>query len=261
MKLAIQINHAHLTDKLTGLARQQVPFLVSKTINGVALDVFKRIKGQMPVVFDRPTAFAVNALDRKLSNKADLTATVFFKDSAEAQGKSQREFLRPGALGAAARAQKRSEYLLSRRGVLPAGWVLYPGTHFAGKLDAYGNVPGSIYKQVINVLQLKKMETAQAKKISAASQKRSAKMGVDVEFFALPPGNNTLGSGGRHLYPGIYRRAGRRGDVLQQYFKFVRKGRYTKRLDMEKEARTVLETSAQKQWQDAMAYIRKDLAK
>jgi hypothetical protein len=261
MKIGVQINHKHITDKLSGYAKTQIRFLVSNTLNGVAFDLKNHIQKTLPVSFERPTKFTLNSLAVEKSKKETLKAEVFFKDSQAEQGKAQREFIRPGALGSPSRSQKRSEYLLTKKGVLPAGWVTYPGTYMMGKLDAYGNVPGSYYKQVINILQLKKMETAQAKKISAASQKRSAKMGVDVEFFAVQPGNNTLGAGGRHLYPGIYRRAGRRGDVLQQYFKFVKKAKYKVRLDLDKEARSMLQASAQKNWDATVEWIKKDLAK
>ena len=260
MKINVQINHAHITDKLKGYAQTQVRFLVSKTLNGVAFDLKRHVQAQMPVRFDRPTTYAINRVTVEKSTKANLSAEVYFKESEEQRGKGKGEFIRPGAEGASSRAQKRSEYLLTRNGILPAGWVTLPGRYLASRLDGNGNVPGSYYKQFINLLQLKLIETDRAKKQSMASQKRASKMGVANEFFAVKPGGNTLGAGGKFLYPGIYKRSGRGGDKLLHYFKFVKKASYKVRLDLQKETQSMIAASAQKNWNDAVEYIKRDLA-
>jgi len=261
MKIDVKINHAHITDKLKGYAQGQMRFLVSNTLNGVAFDLKKHVEKTLPVAFDRPTRFTLNSLAVGKSRKDTLKAEVFFKDSQAEQGKAQREFIRPGALGAISRSQKRSEYLLTRHGVLPAGWVMTPGKFLADKLDGHGNVPGSYYKQFINLLQLKKIESDKVRKQSMASQKRAAKMGVADEFFAVAPGKNNLGKNGGWLPPGIWKRTGRRGERPVQYFKFVRKAKYRVRLDLDKEARGMLQASAQKNCDSTVAWIKKDLAK
>jgi hypothetical protein len=261
MKIGVQINHKHITDKLSGYAKTQMRFLVSNTLNGVAFDLKNHIQKAMPVSFDRPTKFTLNSLAVEKSKKDTLKAEVFFKDSQAEQGKAQREFIRPGAMGSPSRSQKRSEYLLTRSGVLPAGWITTPGRFFNDKLDVHGNVPGSYYKQIINLLQLKKVETAQAKKQSMASQKRAAKMGVADEFFAVPPGKNRLGKNGGWLPPGVWKRTGKLGDRPVQYFKFVKRAKYQMRLDLDKEARSMLQASAQKNWNSTVEWIKKDLAK
>ena len=261
MKLAIQIDHRHITDKLASYAQGQARFLVSNAINGVAFDVQRHIKKTMLLVFDRPTNFAVSSVSVEKSNKATLSAQVYFKDSQDERGKAAREFIRPGALGASRRSQKRSEYLLTRNGVLPAGWILTPGKFLEGKLDGYGNVPGSYYKQVINLLQLKLIETDRAKRQSLASQKRATKMGVGAEFFAVQPGKNTFGKGGGSLPPGIWKRTGRKGERPVQYFKFVKKASYRVRLDLDKEVRGMVQGSVQANWEKTVAFMIRDLSK
>jgi hypothetical protein len=261
MKLDIRIDHRHITDKLAGYAQGQARFLVSNTLNGVAFDIKNHIQKTLPIAFDRPTRYTLNSLAVEKSQKDTLKAEVIFKDSQAEQGKAAREYIRPGALGASKRNQKRSEYLLTRNGVLPAGWVLTAGKFLAGKLDGYGNVPGSYYKQVINLLQLKRIETDRARNQSLASQKRAAKMGVSDEFFAVQPGKNNLARNGGWLPPGIWKRTGRKGEKPVQYFKFVKKASYKVRLDIDKEARGIVQASAQANWDKTVAYIIRDLSK
>lgn len=207
--------------------RRMLPYVAAKTLTGLG----EATKGRMPYVlrsrFDRPTNFTINAAKHQFANKGNLRSAVGFPQSADAQGKGRNEFIRPGAEGAMARRQKRTEYLLTRQGWLPAGWITVPGSHAKRSLlDGSGNIPGSIYKQLINVLQIRYNKL---KPISKASQKRAAGMGVDREFFAVAPGTNSLGRNHGYLPAGVYRRT-RKG--LQQYLLFVKRAAYTQKFDM-----------------------------
>lgn len=204
-----------------------IPYVAAKTLTGLG----EATHGRMPYVlrqrFDRPTPYTLRAVKVEYANRAKLRSAVGFPESNEASGKSKNEFIRPGALGAGSRRQKRTEFLLSKKGYLPAGWITVPGSHAKRSLlDGSGNIPGSIYKQIINVLQVRYNKP---KPISKASQKRAASLGVDREFFAVAPGTNNLGRNGGYLPAGVYRRT-RKG--LQQYLLFVRRAAYQPRIDM-----------------------------
>lgn len=256
MNLSLSVDFKGVVAALDDSARRQIPFVASQTLNKIALDVKAQIQRQLPVKFDRPTPFTQRGVFLKAADKGRLVSEVFFPQSQDGLGKNVREYIRPGAEGATSRSQKRSEVLLSRTGYLPRGWVTVPGKYIMnGKLDGYGNMPGSYYKQIINVLQLKKMETRQARNIYTASQKRSTKMGVDAEFFAVSPGSNRLGKGGAWLPPGVYRRTGAGGRTLLQYLKFVRKASYKQRLDLHAEGLTALKASGQKRFDEAVASV------
>src|SRR3990172_6600667 len=121
MKIKLEVQYKHVVEGLSTRARSQVPFLVAKTLTGVAQDVQSHLKRRLPVAFDRPTPFTVRGVFFKRAEKTRLTAEVFFPQSQDAQGKAQREDIRPGARGTYARAQKKTEYLLTRAGFLPAG--------------------------------------------------------------------------------------------------------------------------------------------
>lgn len=208
------------------------------------------VQKQMPVDFDRPTSFTIRGVWFKSATKARMQADVYIPESQDAAGKAPREYMQPGVAGTPRRRQKRTEYLLSRMGYLPGGWVSVPGSSAAklGMIDGFGNLKGRIYAQVVNVLQIKRADTKGARGISAASVKRAKKMGVQSEWFAVQPGKNTMGRKGSWLPPGVYRRAGRNGEELQQILKFVRTAGYRPRMDFAGTVRDYVVKNAQAAW-------------
>lgn len=235
--------------------RAMVPYVAAKTLSGLGQATHMQVPTEMQRRFDRPTAYAMKAARVKFATKAELRSTVGFPDSEDASGKGRNEFIRPGALGSSSRRQKRTEYLLSRKGWLPSGWITVPGSHAKRTLlDAHGNIPGSIYRQIINVLQIRYNKP---KAVSKASQRRAAGMGVDAEFFAVAPGANTLGRNGGYLPAGVYRRT-RKG--LQQYLLFVKRAAYTKRLDLKATGMAVAKIQGQAIVNAAFSEVRQRFA-
>ena len=94
-----------------------MPYVKATFLTNAAQGVQGAIKKQLPVSFDRPTPFTVRSVWIKPAGKLTPKAEVYFPDSAANSGKSRREYIRPGAQGASARAQKRSEMLLVKAGV------------------------------------------------------------------------------------------------------------------------------------------------
>lgn len=253
MAFEIQVQYKQVAQGLSETARAQVPFVVARTITAVAQDVQAHLKGRLPVAFDRPTPFTQRAVFMRRAEKTNLVAEVYVPESQEAQGKSQREYMRPGVDGSYARRQKKTEFLLTRAGWLPPGWVTVPGKYIMEqRLDGHGNMPGRLYAQIIRNLQIKYHAI---KPVSAASQRRAARMGVDNEFFAVAPGKNKLARGGGWLPPGVYKREGRGGDTLRQYLKFVRKASYRRRLDVETEAAKAVKDNLQRRWGESLQLI------
>ncbi len=239
---------------LFATARSQVPFALAKTLTALAGDGKDHLVAKLPSAFDRPTAFTLRGVFTKRAEKATPVAEVYFPESDPAQGKGLREYIRPGARGASQRSQKRTEFLLTKMGYLPAGWVLTPGSYTRGKLDGFGNVPGSYYKQVIRSLGIKNTK-GPPKPPSRASQARAAKLGVASEFFAVAPGANTSGKNGGWLPSGIYRRAGPGGKRLVQYFKFSARARYRARINVLAEVQGAVQQNAQRRWGEAVELL------
>lgn len=253
MKISQTVEYKPVQDSLRDLARNQVPFAMARTATALGQDVQAHLRRQLPIAFDRPTPFAARGLFVKSANKATLVAEVGFAGSEEAGGRGAREYLRPGTEGKGARNQKKTEYLLTRAGFLPAGWVTVPGRYIMqNRLDGYGNMPGSYYRQIVRNLQIKYNGI---KPVYAASQRRAARMGVENEFFAVAPGANRLAAGGGWLPPGVYRRVGRSGGTLQQYLKFVRRAGYRKRLDVPAEALVAVRANVAKRWGESIDLI------
>lgn len=245
------VSYQHVPRSMRRL-RAELPGVAARMLTEFARVGTDATQRAMPQSFDRPTPFTVKRVLWQAATRTDLRSATVIPDSNEAAGRPTSEYMRPGALGAARRNQKRTEHLLSRRGFLPAGWVMVPGSFMKDKKDGYGNVPGSYYKQVITSLQLRNKGERYFKPISKASQARAARMGAAAEFFAVGQGRNTLAKGGGWLPPGVYRRAGRRGDRLEQYFVFMPRAAYKKRLDMPQVVLRAVQDKAPAVWQSVM---------
>ena len=235
-----------------------VPYVKAAMLTRLAGQAKGALQRELPVSFDRPTPFTVRGVWVKSATRAQPVAEVYFPDSEEQGGRALREYIQPGVKGSPKRRQKRTEFLLSRTGWLPAGWVTTPGssTDKLGMIDSYGNLKGRIYAQVVNVLQLKKAVSKTARGISARSQGRAAKMGVANEWFAVQPGANTLAKGGGWLPPGVYRRSGRSGERLDQVLKFVKAAAYRPRLDVEAVVTKAVQEGQQQAFEDAFEAVR-----
>lgn len=235
-------------DALRIEAPRLVPYATATMLTKLAADVSQGVREELPVAFDRPTDFTVRGVYNKGANRATLTSEVYFPESVDAMGRSKREFMRPGAQGAASRRQKKTEFLLTRIGALPPGWVTTPGR--GAQLDAHGNLAGSVYKQIINVLQIRYNKP---KAVSARSQKAAKRLGVEALFFAVPPGPNKLAKGGGWLPPGVWKHLP--GHRITQVLKFVKKASYQPRLDLPKVGVTVIARYAGIRWRESVAII------
>jgi hypothetical protein len=231
-----------------------VPYVAATFLTRIAKRAVYDVSMGISRSFKDPTPYTRGRVRATQASKSSLRAMVGIPDSPEQRGRSTSEYMRPGALGTSSRNQKKSEYLLSSMGYLPAGWVMVPGSFMKGRLDAYGNVPGSYYKQIIRDLQIKTTKGPPKPRFAAANR-RAARMGVTAEFFAVGRGRNTLNKGGGWLPPGVYRRTGARGEALQQYFLFVPRAKYQKRLDLTAIARETLKKDGPALWKTAVSEV------
>ena len=250
MNFEFEVDFKDVANALSVELPRQVPFAMVHTLTLLAKDGKEAIVKALPVVFDRPVQFTLNAVTFEKATKENQAAKVFFRQSDDNSGKAKNEHIRPGAQGAGARHQKKTEFLLTRLGFLPPGWVTVPGNKMP--LNSFGNMAGSHYKDIINVLQLKvgsRFESGHGRYIK--SQIRAKKMSVATELFAVAPGLNSMAKGGGWLPPGVYKHLpGRR---LLQMLKFVRKASYSKRLDVDAVVKKAVDTNLQRRWDQAAA--------
>lgn len=250
MKINAFIDGKTVITDLSVTMPRQVPYAAAVMLSKIAReDLRPGFQQRLPEVFDRPTDFTIRGVFTKPASARELEALVYFPESQEERGKPKREYMRPGAEGTAARNQKKTEFLLTRIGVLPAGWVTTPGR--GAKLDSRGNISGRTYAQIINVLQLK--ATAGGRAVAERSQKRARKLGVDAEFFAVAPGPNRLSKGGGWLPPGVWKHLpGRR---ITQILKFVKRAGYKPRFHVKDEGLTIVRRVLPARWREAVQLI------
>jgi hypothetical protein len=248
MKIAYTTNADQVAQDLMETVPRQVPYVAAVMLTRLAGDLREGFQKRLPETFDRPTDFTVRGVFTKPASKSELEAAVYFPDSEDEDGKSKREYIRPGAEGTAGRHQKRTEYLLTRIGALPVGWVTTPGK--GAPLNQYGNLEGSVYRQIINVLQIRYNKP---KPVSQRAQKAATKLGVEALFFVVSPGANKLGRGGGWLPPGVWKHLP--GHRITQILKFVRKASYRPRFKLQDEAAPILDKQVPVRWNEAVALI------
>ena len=254
MEISINIDASKALELVERLLPNAAPYVKATMLTGLSKAVQRKTQERIPVAFDRPTPFTVRGVWTKAATKATPKASVYFPESQANAGRGKREYIRPGAEGAAARRQKKTEYLLSAMEYLPKGWVTVPGSFGARHLDGFGNMPGSYYKELIRGLRIKTTK-GPPKPMYAKSQRRAERMGVQYEFFAVSPGPNRLGRNGGYLPSGVYKRTGKGGRELVQYLKFVRKASYHPRLELAKIARAEVRASANAEFSKAWAGV------
>ena len=250
------VDMAGVVQTFKSVAPRQVKYAVAQTLSALARDGLEALRQEMPKGspggakgFDRPTPFTMRAPAMEEAQKNKLDASVFMRDSADT-GQARYGYLNPGVHGTSARHQKRSEILLTRNGFLPAGYVTVPGN--AMPIDpATGAMPGQYYRWIVNVLQLKVIESKGARSTYKSSAKRAQKMGVQSEVFVAQAGNR-LGKGGGRLPPGVYKRLP--GNRLLQMLKFVPRAAYQPRLDIAEIVTEAVKTNASKRWNAAATH-------
>lgn len=252
MKIQTVVESGQVIDAFA-VSAKQVPYVAAITLTKLSEDGRLALQKKMPVSFDRPTDYTLRGVYTRSASKSKLEAEVYVPDSTDAQGRSKREYIRPGAAGSPGRRQKRTEFLLTKTGALPTGWVTTPGK--GAVLDAYGNISGSVYKQIINVLQIRR----DTKPVSGRSQKAAARLKVDALFFVVKPGPNKQAKNGGWLPPGVWRNLP--GGKITQILKFVKKATYKPRLDLKQVATEAVNDNLARRWRESSLIIAERFAR
>lgn len=125
-----------------------IPRATERALNNTAFTARADLQTHMRAVFDRPTAFTLNAPFVERARRNNLTATVTL------QGKFindiEKSFLAPQVRGGA-RRPKRMEQLLRSRVLLGPDEFLVPSKF--QPLDSFGNVPRSAIQKILANLQ------------------------------------------------------------------------------------------------------------
>jgi len=181
IKISTQ-GEALLGRKLNEIEKRQLPFATAVALNRTAQDVKAAEVKAMKADFDRPTRFTLNSLFIKPAKKSRLEAVVWVKDYAS-KAAAPTAWLLPEVMGGNRKA-KRSESLLSAKGILPSGKALVPGK--GAKLDGHGNVSRGFMQKILSGLGAQGDRHA-----NSTDSKRS--VGNQQRFFVLGKGATAIG--------------------------------------------------------------------
>ncbi|SHE67504.1 hypothetical protein SAMN02745157_0687 [Kaistia soli DSM 19436] len=187
---------------------------IPRALNFTAAETRKVLRSEMERVFDRPTPFTLNGMFVQSATEADLSAAVFFKDFAP-KGTPAGKYLRAQIEGGS-RRQKRSERAFAAAGLSGNRGFWVPGSSL--KLNAYGNVPGSVMVQILAAVRAFGEVGYVANKTANSAKRNKSYRARD--YFVIPPGHR--------LKPGVWVRVGR--DIWPVLL-FVEAVSYRKRFD------------------------------
>lgn len=246
--IEIKVDTREVERYLTDLQRNQLPFATSLAINNTARDVQDALAGEMSV-FDRPKPATRKGTFVKSSDKRNLTAIIGLKSRtgtagvAGSRGAPLTEYLQAQVEGGG-RADKRSELLLQRAGILPAGYQTRPGS--GARLDAYGNMSRGQIVQILSYFKTfggietsgrNRNKTTQSAKLNRGTKRRAA-----VEYFIVPEGMPGLATG-------VWQRKGRN---VAPILIFIKPSTYRKRYDFYGVARKTIAAKLDRHLDEAL---------
>jgi len=230
------------TRLLDDVQKKQIPFASSVALNKTASEVQDALNAGTHV-FDRPKPLTRKATYFKRSTKSNLVAEVGLKQ--RTAGGPVDEYLEAEVEGGR-RADKRSEILLKRAGILPAGFQTRPGS--GARLDAYGNMSRGQIVQILSYFRTfggieQSGRNGRKATLSARLNRRSGARAA-VEYFVVPPGYPGLATG-------IWQRKARK---VAPVLIFIRPPVYRKRYDFYGIATSVANARIDRNFNDALRY-------
>lgn len=232
---------------MAALTGPQVREAMAEAINMGAGRVKNVMRQEMQSVFDRPTSYALNAVQvHKKATADDLNAMVA-PTYMGGKGVDPQKFLAAQEEGGR-RQDKRSEVALRRAGILPRGYqTAIPSTPFAGSEDGRGNLRGSFLVQLLSYFQAygeHNMTDKRKKAIHTRGGKAPRFVGpVRGHRFFVAYGKarggarwTAKGENDRRassLAPGIWAATGTGGADVRPVLMFVKNPTYTPRISVE----------------------------
>ena len=234
MQISAEVrNLGAVQDLLRKLSGPQARGAYAKAINDTAFQVRRVMQAEMRTVFNAPTPYILKSSYVEAAKPDRLRARIAPENQRDSPGVDPQKILQAQEFGGR-RGDKRSEAAFRRAGILLPGWqTAIPARPYPGSDDGRGNLRGAFLTQLISYFQ------------ASAEQGHSANM-TDKRKRAIHRGTKkTQGRRyfvsygrlrGQHLAAGIWAASGTHGVDVRPVVMFVRPGRYTPRLSMERVA-------------------------
>lgn len=240
-------NLGPVVDVLRKLSGPQTRAAYAKAINDTAYQVGRAMKAEMAQVFDRPTRYILNSSYVDQATPDKLSARIAPENRRDSVGMDPQKILQAQEFGGS-RRDKRSEVAFRRAGLLPPGWqIVIPRDPYPGSDDGLGNLKGAFLVQLISYFQASPEQGYRANMKDKRKAKLRNQQGIG-NIKAKKVYKTTLGKRffisfgrlrGQHLAPGIWAASGTHDVEVKPVAMFVRAGRYTPRLSMERIAKKV----------------------
>lgn len=255
MRIEVKIDPAGIRsvqEALRRLSGRQLQEATAAALNDTGHHVRRAMVRELSSVFDKPTSFIVRspkfvpATPDQLSIR--ILPTLDARNLPSRGGKvgtDPQHVLQAQEFGGR-RADKKSEVVLRRAGILPSGYqTAIPREPYPGSDDGRGNLRGAFVQQLLSYLQAfgevgfkANMSAKRRARIedrtaySSLATKRTVKMVRGVVYFVS---HGHLRNGrDRHLAPGIWAKTGTHGASIRPVLLFVRTPIYGPRLSMER---------------------------
>lgn len=235
-------NLGPVVDVLRNLSGPQARGAYAKAINDTAFQVRRAMKAEMGQVFDRPTRYILNSSYVDMATPNKLSARIAPENKRDSVGVDPQKILQAQEFGGS-RRDKRSEVAFRRAGLLPAGWqMVIPTDPYPGSDDGKGNLRGAFVSQLISYFQASAEQGYSANMKDKRKAKLRNQQGIG-NIAAKKVYKTTLGRRyfvsygrlrGQHLPAGIWAASGTHDVDVKPVVMFVRAGRYTPRLSMER---------------------------
>lgn len=222
------------------LAERDVKVALTRALNDEGYWVQRALQAEMHSIFDRPTPFITRNVRVFHATPDDLSVAI-----APTMTTDYSVFQRGGKVGVdpqdvlqaqeagGTRRDKRSESVLRRAGILPAGFqTAIPATPYPGSADAYGNIRPGFMVQMLSYLQAFNEQGFKAnmlQKNRRRLERGTAKQAGRRYFVSLGRYRDAT----RHLAPGIWAASGPGGVDVRPVLMFVKTPNYKQRLNLQ----------------------------
>ena len=223
MRISVQHNIDTVMANLTGQQRQ-VAYATAVALTRTAVAIKEALPAELERVFDRPTPFTKRGIYLRAARRNSLTAEVGFMTR-------QASYLRLQVQGGTRQP--------TARGIRLPGNV---------ELNAFGNIPRGLTDKLKAAAKDGTLGTAVMRRLGVAAKDRR-KGAAPIQLFYGKP----AGSRWDKAPVGIYRRVpGKPGKLIPVILFEDTPARYTKRLDLERFAKPIVDREFQSQFDRAL---------